>query len=255
MASSEAFYAADASEPVTDWQDYSNYYDEYDDDEEVEDFYFSSAAGRARIVLGNRRWGENGYVASGRQQGRPVQRAPKATPNSSAKKGSASKAAAVNKDDKAAEKSSSATKTAAATNPAVAVITSACQGSNASGCNITASSSNAGGALSTSHSTASPIAMPSTPVAIQGNSRGSGSAGRRSSGFDVAGTSSDSLWGSSNSGGGWSAYERGKKAAGRQQGLMGSSPSNEGSNSKAGRRARRNAKKAAADAKADVYAY
>ncbi len=41
---------------------------------QVEDFYFSSAAGRARIVLGNRRWGENGYVASGRQQGRPVQR-------------------------------------------------------------------------------------------------------------------------------------------------------------------------------------
>lgn len=36
---------------------------------------------------------------------------------------------------------------------------------------------------------------------------------------------------------------------------MGSSPSDEGGNSKAGRRARRNAKKAAADAKADVYAY
>lgn len=35
VASSEAFYAADAAEPVTDWQDYSNYYDEYDDDEEV----------------------------------------------------------------------------------------------------------------------------------------------------------------------------------------------------------------------------
>lgn len=43
---------------------------------QVEDFYFSSAAGRARIVLGNRRWGENGYVASGRQQARPVQRTP-----------------------------------------------------------------------------------------------------------------------------------------------------------------------------------
>lgn len=43
---------------------------------QVEDFYFSSAAGRARIVLGNRRWGENGYVASGRQQGRPVQHTP-----------------------------------------------------------------------------------------------------------------------------------------------------------------------------------
>lgn len=35
VASSDLFYAVDASEPVTDWQDYSNYYDEYDDDEEV----------------------------------------------------------------------------------------------------------------------------------------------------------------------------------------------------------------------------
>lgn len=35
MASADSFYAAEASDPVTDWQDYSNYYDEYDDDEEV----------------------------------------------------------------------------------------------------------------------------------------------------------------------------------------------------------------------------
>lgn len=35
VASSDSFYAVDTSEPVTDWQDYSNYYDEYDDDEEV----------------------------------------------------------------------------------------------------------------------------------------------------------------------------------------------------------------------------
>lgn len=35
VASSESFYAADTSDPVTDWQDYSNFYDEYDDDEEV----------------------------------------------------------------------------------------------------------------------------------------------------------------------------------------------------------------------------
>ena len=35
MASADSFYAAEASGPVTDWQDYSNYYDEYDDDEEV----------------------------------------------------------------------------------------------------------------------------------------------------------------------------------------------------------------------------
>ena len=35
VASADAFYMAEVSEPVTDWQDYSNYYDEYDDDEEV----------------------------------------------------------------------------------------------------------------------------------------------------------------------------------------------------------------------------
>ena len=35
MASADSFYAAETSDPVTDWQDYSNYYDEYDDDEEV----------------------------------------------------------------------------------------------------------------------------------------------------------------------------------------------------------------------------
>lgn len=50
-------------------------YADYDDDE-IEDFYFSSAAGRARVVLGNRRFGEGGYIANGRRQARvtPPQR-------------------------------------------------------------------------------------------------------------------------------------------------------------------------------------
>lgn len=30
-----------------------------------EDYYFSPAAGKARVVLGNRRWGENGFVRAG----------------------------------------------------------------------------------------------------------------------------------------------------------------------------------------------
>jgi hypothetical protein len=58
-----------------DWRedsaDYSRFEEQYEDDEEVEAFYFSSAAGRARIV-GNRRFGENGFIASGRMQARPV---------------------------------------------------------------------------------------------------------------------------------------------------------------------------------------
>ena len=35
VAASDSFYAVESSDPVTDWQDYSNFYDEYDDDEEV----------------------------------------------------------------------------------------------------------------------------------------------------------------------------------------------------------------------------
>ena len=39
---------------------------------QVEAFYFSAAAGRARITLGNRRFGEGGFMAAGRQRARPV---------------------------------------------------------------------------------------------------------------------------------------------------------------------------------------
>lgn len=55
----------------TAWHDYA---DEYDlaEDEELEAFYFSSAAGRARILLGNRRFGEGGFLSSGRRQARPL---------------------------------------------------------------------------------------------------------------------------------------------------------------------------------------
>lgn len=55
----------------TAWQDFAEDYDLAEDDE-IEAFYFSSAAGRARIVLGNRRFGEGGYVTGGRRQARPV---------------------------------------------------------------------------------------------------------------------------------------------------------------------------------------
>jgi hypothetical protein len=50
-----------------DWADmYEDYLDaELEEDEEFESYYFSSAAGRARVVLGNRRWGEGGYMRAG----------------------------------------------------------------------------------------------------------------------------------------------------------------------------------------------
>lgn len=44
--------------------------DDYDDDEE--DYYFSAAAGRARVVLGNRRFGDGGVLAAGRMRARPA---------------------------------------------------------------------------------------------------------------------------------------------------------------------------------------
>lgn len=56
--------------------DYDPYYRDMDDVDEVEDYYFSAAAGQARIVLGNRRLGENGFIASGRRQATPRSRQP-----------------------------------------------------------------------------------------------------------------------------------------------------------------------------------
>lgn len=57
-----------------DWCDlYEDMVDaELEEDEAIEDFYYSSAAGRARIVLGNRRWGHGGFMRSGRMFARPV---------------------------------------------------------------------------------------------------------------------------------------------------------------------------------------
>jgi len=46
--------------------------DEFGEDEEMEAFYFSSAAGKARIVIGNRRFGQGGYISGGHRQARPV---------------------------------------------------------------------------------------------------------------------------------------------------------------------------------------
>lgn len=59
--------AADDSAEARDWADlYEDYLDaELEEDEEIESYYFSSAAGRARVVLGNRRWGEGGFMRAG----------------------------------------------------------------------------------------------------------------------------------------------------------------------------------------------
>lgn len=65
-----AYASAAAAEDGSDARDWADYYEDYvdaelEEDEEIEQYYFSSAAGRARVVLGNRRWGEGGYMRAG----------------------------------------------------------------------------------------------------------------------------------------------------------------------------------------------
>ncbi|KAK9792475.1 hypothetical protein WJX73_002403 [Symbiochloris irregularis] len=153
---------ADASIPqeVLDWQDYSRFYDEYDDDEEVEAYYFSAAAGRARITLGNRRWGENGYVAAGRMHARPT------APARPAK----AKAAKDSKDAAGAAKASPAGRRPSApsphTPPKQSEARSVCKSPSSEQC------------------TPQPDGEPVTPSAAKGgsSSSGSGGAGKASSG-------------------------------------------------------------------------
>ncbi|GAB2287067.1 hypothetical protein Dimus_021452 [Dionaea muscipula] len=47
------------------------YYEYEDDDDDVDEVYFSSSSS---LHIGNRRWGNGGYIRSGRQQARPTNR-------------------------------------------------------------------------------------------------------------------------------------------------------------------------------------
>ncbi|XVE59899.1 hypothetical protein DITRI_Ditri05aG0083900 [Diplodiscus trichospermus] len=60
----------DREEVYDDLESYYFYQDEDVDDEDDEVYYTSSPS----LRLGNRRWGDSGYVRSGRQEARPVQR-------------------------------------------------------------------------------------------------------------------------------------------------------------------------------------
>lgn len=74
----DRYHSVDGDGPAPpsprDWCDlYEDMVDaELEEDEAIEDYYFSSAAGRARIVLGNRRWGGGGFMRNGRMYARPV---------------------------------------------------------------------------------------------------------------------------------------------------------------------------------------
>jgi len=68
------------------WHDYADDLD-LDEDEIIEEYYFSAAAGRARVTLGNRRFGEGGYISAGRRQARPTNNKKGTTKKNSATKG------------------------------------------------------------------------------------------------------------------------------------------------------------------------
>ncbi|KAF4355858.1 hypothetical protein G4B88_004272 [Cannabis sativa] len=52
-------------------EDYYYPYEEEDCDDDLDEVYFSSSSS---IRIGNRRWGDNGFVRGGRQEARPVHR-------------------------------------------------------------------------------------------------------------------------------------------------------------------------------------
>jgi len=64
----------EANEDIAeDLEDLYQYYDECQDDDDLDEaFYFSGSSSNIRI--GNRRWGDNGYVRAGRKEARPVNR-------------------------------------------------------------------------------------------------------------------------------------------------------------------------------------
>ncbi|XP_027343217.1 uncharacterized protein LOC113855782 [Abrus precatorius] len=54
------------------YEDIEDYYYQYDDeDDDMDEAYYG---GSSSFRIGNRRWGDNGYVRAGRQEARPVQR-------------------------------------------------------------------------------------------------------------------------------------------------------------------------------------
>ncbi|PNW74342.1 hypothetical protein CHLRE_13g604750v5 [Chlamydomonas reinhardtii] len=67
MATADDFPAEWGAGDLYDEDDYDD-----DEDEQIENFYFSRAAGPARIVIGNRRLGENGFQRAGRIYARPT---------------------------------------------------------------------------------------------------------------------------------------------------------------------------------------
>ncbi|MBA0684121.1 hypothetical protein Goari_025725 [Gossypium aridum] len=84
-------------EVYDDLEGYYHYYPypcEDDDDEEEDEVYYRSSPS---LRIGNRRWGDNGYVRSGRREARPVQQSSSSSQNSDASSSSEPKKKEVSK--------------------------------------------------------------------------------------------------------------------------------------------------------------
>ncbi|XP_070675243.1 uncharacterized protein [Malus domestica] len=82
-------------------EDYYCYPYEDEEDDDLDDAYFSSSS---VIRIGNRRWGDNGYVRGGRQEARPVRRSNIQDPGASSSGEPRKKEAAVDKTGRRAKR-------------------------------------------------------------------------------------------------------------------------------------------------------
>lgn len=89
-------------------------YDFEDNDDDLDESYYSSSSS---IRIGNRRWGDNGYVRAGRREARPVDRERVQDPGAGSSRGQRNKEASkdmVGRRAKRAMKREAADKAAAA---------------------------------------------------------------------------------------------------------------------------------------------
>ncbi|RAL43163.1 hypothetical protein DM860_009945 [Cuscuta australis] len=63
--------AGDEKPEIDEYTDDFYLYDEYEEEDDLDEAYLCSSSG---VRLGNRRWGDNGYVRAGRQEVRPANR-------------------------------------------------------------------------------------------------------------------------------------------------------------------------------------
>mmetsp|Transcript_36029 Transcript_36029/g.92083 ORF Transcript_36029/g.92083 Transcript_36029/m.92083 type:complete len:293 (-) Transcript_36029:132-1010(-) len=61
---------------VQDWLEEECFEYDEDDDDDTSQYFMNSSGRRSRVMIGNRRWGSNGYIQSGRMAARPVDPGP-----------------------------------------------------------------------------------------------------------------------------------------------------------------------------------